>query len=85
MPLIPNGRTPVSVGKLGPNGLLWIIVSTTIPGVLWHYLAGLAAAPMRDIMTGFVTPLFLSVLLIFSWEVQSRRATTADLNGIRRD
>lgn len=85
VPLIPNGRTPVAVGKLGPDGLMWIIVSTMIPGVLWHYLAGLAAPPMRDIMTGFVTPLFLTVLLLISREVQNRRANTADINGIRRD
>ena len=73
MPIVPNGRAAVSVGKLGPDGWSWIIVSTMLPGALWHYLAGLAASPMRYLMTGFVTPLFLSAALYAALAWQQRR------------
>ncbi len=73
MPMIPNGRTVVSVGRFGPDGMLWIIMSTMLPGVVWHYLAGLAASPMRYLMTGFVTPLYLSTALLVAYVWQQRR------------
>jgi len=73
MQISPNGRGPISVGRLGPDGLSWVIVSTMLPGVLWHYLAGLAASPMRYLMTGFVTPLFLSTALLAAQAWHQRR------------
>ena len=73
MPMLPNGRTAVSVGRFGSDAMLWIIISTMLPGLLWHYLAGLAASPMRYLLTGFITPLFLSTALLAAWVWQHRR------------
>lgn len=72
MQLFPNGRGMVPVPKLGPDGWLWVIASTAIPGVLWHNLAALAVPFMGLIMPGFVTPLLNCLLLAVARRVQLR-------------
>lgn len=69
----PNGRAMVPVPMLGSDGWFWVIVSTSIPGVLWHNLAALAVPFMRLIMPGFTTPLFTCLLFTIARGIQLRR------------
>jgi len=71
--LFPNGRATVPVGALGPDGWSYVIISTAIPGALWHDLGALADPFMRVIMPGFITPLFISLLLLIGRVMQQRR------------
>ena len=71
--LFPNGRAMIPVRMLGPDGWEFVIVSTALPGVLWHSLAPLAIPFMRLIMPGFITPLFTSLLLLVGRVIQQRR------------
>jgi hypothetical protein len=73
--LFPNGRAMVPVRMFGADAWEFVIVSTAIPGVLWHELAELALPSMRLIMPGFTTPLFTSLLLLVGRLVQQRRMT----------
>lgn len=73
MQMFPNGRAMVPVGMLGPDGWSYVIISTAIPGALWHDLAELAIPFMGLIMPGFTTPLFTCVLLFVGRLVQQRR------------
>jgi hypothetical protein len=73
MQLFPNGRATVPVGMFGPDGWSYVIISTAIPGALWHELAALAFPYMRLIMPGFITPLFISVLLLVGRVMHQRR------------
>jgi hypothetical protein len=56
----------------GPDAWEFVIVSTAIPGVLWHELAELAIPSMRLIMPGFTTPLFTCLLLLVGRLMQQR-------------
>ncbi len=71
--LFPNGRAMIPVRMLGPDAWEFVIVSTAIPGVLWHELAKLAIPSMRLIMPGFTTPLFTCLLFLVGRLVQQRR------------
>ncbi|HXG69617.1 MAG TPA: hypothetical protein VNJ04_03280 [Gemmatimonadaceae bacterium] len=75
--MFPNGRAVVPVPNLGPDGWFWVILSTAIPGVLWHTLADLAIPGMRLIMPGFATPLLTCLLLLVGRRMQLRRRAEA--------
>jgi hypothetical protein len=71
--VFPNGRAMVPVRMFGPDAWEFVIVSTAIPGVLWHELAELAIPSMRLIMPGFTTPLFTCLLFLVGRVMQRRR------------
>lgn len=73
---LPNGRALVPVFASKDDGWTLVILSTGLPGVFWHTLGTLAGPPMSQIMPGFATPLFLSLLLLIGRQVQLSRATT---------
>ncbi|CAN5398005.1 hypothetical protein BH09GEM1_BH09GEM1_27920 [soil metagenome] len=68
--VLPEGRQLVRIRFFGPDAWFAIITSTMMPGVLWHYLGGLAAPFMRGIMPGFVTPVLIAVLFMIARLVQ---------------
>ena len=74
--IFPQGRTPVAIPVMGPDAWLTVLISTALPGVLWHYLAALALPPMQLIMPSFVTPVFNVVLLLLARELQQRRSAS---------
>lgn len=71
--MFPNGRAMVPVRMLGPDGWIFVIVSTAIPGVVWQNLGALAIPFMRVITPGFASPLLMCLLLIAGRQVQVRR------------
>ena len=68
--ILPEGRRLIPVRFLGPDAWLAIVTATMMPGVLWHYLAGLSAPFMRGIMPGFVTPALTALLFMIGRLVQ---------------
>ena len=72
--MFPGGRTPIAIRMMGHDAWLAIVVLTTLPGVLWHYLAAIALPPMQLVMPGFMTPLGNVVLLVIARELQQRRS-----------
>lgn len=68
--MLPEGRQLIPIRFLGPDAWFAITTATMMPGVLWHYLAGLAAPFMRGIMPGFVTPALTALLFMIGRLVQ---------------
>lgn len=73
--IFPNGGAMIPAPMFGDDGLLFVIASTGIPGVLWYNLAALAdpfmrvnviqvLSPATAIASAFLTPLFTSLLLL---------------------
>ena len=75
--LFPNGRAHVPVLTATNDGWTLTIMSTMVPGALWHPLGDLAGSPMNLIMSGFATPLFLSLFLVVGRQLQLRRLRAA--------
>ena len=68
--VLPEGRQLIRVRFLGPDAWFATITCTMMPGVLWHYLAGLSAPFMRGIMPGFVTPALTALVFMIGRLVQ---------------
>ncbi len=66
----PEGRQLIRIRFLGPDAWLAIVTFTMMPGVLWHYLAGLSAPFMRGVMPGFLTPAITALLFMIARLIQ---------------
>ncbi|CAN5899781.1 hypothetical protein BH11GEM1_BH11GEM1_36400 [soil metagenome] len=70
--MLPEGRSLIRIRYLGPDAWFAILSMTLLPGVLWHYLRGMAAPFMHGIMPGFATPLLNAVLFMIGRLIQQR-------------